>query len=148
MKWQWKYKYIHIYIYKYISMFPQTCSAHNKVSFSNLFFSYLLEDQLKGPSSVDGYIRALQKGCRCVECKYNIWCCAWKWFRSTFMQQTETSKMFSCRKKFRGIIVIIQLLLLIQFHWWIFLRYQIVTARPSLTDINSRFCLVYVPSSL
>ena len=30
---------------------------------------YLLEDQLKGPSSVEGYISALRKGCRCVECK-------------------------------------------------------------------------------
>ncbi|XP_041365135.1 inactive phospholipase C-like protein 2 isoform X2 [Gigantopelta aegis] len=29
--------------------------------------TYLLEDQLKGPSSVDGYISALRKGCRCVE---------------------------------------------------------------------------------
>ncbi|KAL5007407.1 hypothetical protein ScPMuIL_016213 [Solemya velum] len=29
--------------------------------------TYLLEDQLKGPSSVEGYIRALKKGCRCVE---------------------------------------------------------------------------------
>ncbi|XP_064634492.1 inactive phospholipase C-like protein 2 isoform X2 [Lineus longissimus] len=28
--------------------------------------TYLMEDQLKGPSSVDGYIRALRKGCRFV----------------------------------------------------------------------------------
>ncbi|KAM4728982.1 1-phosphatidylinositol 4,5-bisphosphate phosphodiesterase delta-1-like isoform 1-T1 [Anableps anableps] len=29
--------------------------------------TYLMEDQLKGPSSTEAYIRALQKGCRCVE---------------------------------------------------------------------------------
>ncbi|KAG8234834.1 hypothetical protein J437_LFUL015148, partial [Ladona fulva] len=29
--------------------------------------SFLLEDQLKGPSSVEGYIRALGNGCRCVK---------------------------------------------------------------------------------
>ena len=29
--------------------------------------TYLLEDQLKGPSSVDGYIRVLTCGCRCVK---------------------------------------------------------------------------------
>ncbi|ESO87010.1 hypothetical protein LOTGIDRAFT_51557, partial [Lottia gigantea] len=29
--------------------------------------TYLLEDQLKGPSSIDGYISALKKGCRCLE---------------------------------------------------------------------------------
>lgn len=29
--------------------------------------TYLMEDQLKGPSSTEAYIRALSKGCRCVE---------------------------------------------------------------------------------
>ncbi|KAK2718361.1 hypothetical protein QYM36_005614, partial [Artemia franciscana] len=33
--------------------------------------TYLLEDQLRGPSSVDGYTRALQYGCRCV--KVDCW---------------------------------------------------------------------------
>ncbi|XP_068197190.1 1-phosphatidylinositol 4,5-bisphosphate phosphodiesterase delta-1-like isoform X1 [Antennarius striatus] len=29
--------------------------------------TYLMEDQLTGPSSTEAYVRALQKGCRCVE---------------------------------------------------------------------------------
>ncbi|MEE6467416.1 hypothetical protein FKM82_007233 [Ascaphus truei] len=29
--------------------------------------TYLMEDQLRGPSSTEAYIRALSKGCRCVE---------------------------------------------------------------------------------
>jgi hypothetical protein len=34
--------------------------------------TYLLEDQLKGPSSVEGYIRALGNGCRCVKGEQHI----------------------------------------------------------------------------
>ena len=30
---------------------------------------YLLEDQIRGPSSVEAYIRAIRAGCRCVESK-------------------------------------------------------------------------------
>jgi hypothetical protein len=33
--------------------------------------TYLLEDQLKGPSSVEGYIRALGNGCRCIKGERN-----------------------------------------------------------------------------
>ncbi|CAM9304700.1 unnamed protein product [Lampetra planeri] len=33
--------------------------------------TYLIEDQLRGPSDVSGYIRALRMGCRCVE--VDVW---------------------------------------------------------------------------
>ena len=35
----------------------------------NFFLStrFLLADQLKGPSSIDGFIHALMRGCRCLE---------------------------------------------------------------------------------
>ncbi|KAI6647390.1 1-phosphatidylinositol 4,5-bisphosphate phosphodiesterase delta-1-like [Oopsacas minuta] len=33
--------------------------------------TYLLEDQIRGPSSVEGYIRSLRSGCRCVE--MDVW---------------------------------------------------------------------------
>jgi len=29
--------------------------------------TYLMKDQLRGPSSVEAYVHALSKGCRCVE---------------------------------------------------------------------------------
>ena len=38
--------------------------------------TYLMADQLKGPSSIGAYIRALRAGCRCVECALglHVWC--------------------------------------------------------------------------
>ncbi len=36
--------------------------------------TYLLEDQLRGPSSVEGYVRALQSGCRCVKSEFRVNC--------------------------------------------------------------------------
>lgn len=33
--------------------------------------TYLLQDQLKGPSSIEGYVNVLQKGCRCI--KVDCW---------------------------------------------------------------------------
>ena len=45
--------------------------VHNCIIMVNFVLSflprYLLEDQLQGPSSVQAYINALKKGCRCVE---------------------------------------------------------------------------------
>ncbi|GFO29287.1 1-phosphatidylinositol 4,5-bisphosphate phosphodiesterase delta-4, partial [Plakobranchus ocellatus] len=41
-------------------------TAHVGFPFHRMWL-YLLEDQLKGPSSVEGYIRALRRGCRCLE---------------------------------------------------------------------------------
>lgn len=38
------------------------CSSHN---------TYLIEDQIRGPSDISGYIHALKMGCRCVE--VDVW---------------------------------------------------------------------------
>ena len=38
------------------------------------YFRYLLKDQLKGPSSVEGFVRTLKKGCRYIERKFADYC--------------------------------------------------------------------------
>ena len=35
-----------------------------------IFCRYLTKDQLKGKSSVEAYISAFKRGCKCVECMY------------------------------------------------------------------------------
>lgn len=35
-------------------------------------FRYLIQGQLIGDSSIEGYIQALKKGCRCLECKNKV----------------------------------------------------------------------------
>lgn len=54
------------------SLSSKLVSQDLKQPFCNYFVNsshntYLLSDQLVGTSSVEGYIRALQRGCRCVE---------------------------------------------------------------------------------
>ena len=46
----------------------------DKLFLFDLFCRYLLENQLSGPSSVEAYIDALKKGCKCVECKFELCC--------------------------------------------------------------------------
>ena len=53
---------------------PMQLNVHQNMSaplvhyfISSSHNTYLLEDQLRGPSSVEGYARALQSGCRCVK---------------------------------------------------------------------------------
>jgi len=36
-----------------------------------IYCRYLLKDQLKGPSSVEGFVRTLKKGCRYIERKFS-----------------------------------------------------------------------------
>ncbi|MCI4390536.1 hypothetical protein PGIGA_G00123720 [Pangasianodon gigas] len=53
------------------SVYQDMSQPLNHYFISSSHNTYLLKDQLKGPSSTEGYIRALMKGCRCVE--LDVW---------------------------------------------------------------------------
>ncbi|KAK7880567.1 hypothetical protein WMY93_032792 [Mugilogobius chulae] len=48
-------------------MYQDMSQPLNHYFISSSHNTYLMEDQLRGHSSVEGYIRALNRGCRCVE---------------------------------------------------------------------------------
>ncbi|TSO05367.1 1-phosphatidylinositol 4,5-bisphosphate phosphodiesterase delta-1 [Bagarius yarrelli] len=53
------------------SVYQDMSQPLNHYFISSSHNTYLLKDQLKGPSSTEGYVRALIKGCRCVE--LDVW---------------------------------------------------------------------------
>lgn len=56
------------------------------------FSRYLLQHQLIGPSSVTAYINALNKGCRCLECKLYPLCTSKQIFNVELLRETLTRK--------------------------------------------------------
>ncbi|KAM4718516.1 1-phosphatidylinositol 4,5-bisphosphate phosphodiesterase delta-1a isoform 2-T2 [Anableps anableps] len=49
------------------AVYQDMCQPLNHYFISSSHNTYLMEDQLKGPSSTEAYIKALMKSCRCVE---------------------------------------------------------------------------------
>ena len=57
--------------------------------------TYLMEDQLVGPSSIEAYVNSLRKGCRCVECK-------WVWFVKWYVWIVALLEVFRLERVFFG----------------------------------------------
>ncbi|KAI1731874.1 phosphatidylinositol-specific phospholipase c, X domain-containing protein [Ditylenchus destructor] len=57
----------------HLRVFHDMDQPFHRYFIASSYNTYLVEDQLKGPSSVDGYISSLKRNCRFAECNTFLW---------------------------------------------------------------------------